>query len=181
MRIGWSVLLLAAALPVNGQEITFPASFDKLAEKAVETVDVTLDSSLLQMAGKFLSKEKTDEAKAKQLISGLKGIYVRSFTFDKEGEYSREDVESILSQLKSPSWSRIVGVRSKVKGENADIFLKREGDAVMGLFLIAAEPKQLTVVSISGPIKPEQLSELGGQFGVPEVEVEGAAKKQEPK
>ena len=42
-------------LPAWAQEIKFPASFEKLAVKAVETVDVKLDSSMLQAAGKFLS------------------------------------------------------------------------------------------------------------------------------
>ncbi len=166
------IVLLILALPVLGQEIKLPASLDRLAAKATETVDVCLDGSLLQLAGKFLSSEKGDEAKAKGLIQGLKGIYVKSFEFDKEGEYTPADVEAIRSQLRAPGWSRIVGVLSKRGGENAEIYVKPQGDRIGGLIILAAEPKELTVVSIVGTIDLDQLSELGGRFGIPKVEVE---------
>jgi len=39
--------------------------------------------------------------------------------------------------------------------------------------VIAAEPKELTVVSIIGSIKPEDLRDLGGNFGIPKMEIGG--------
>ena len=172
MRYGAVVLVLAAAPLLAGQEIKLPAGLDKLAEKAVETADVTLDSTLLQLAAKFLSSEKPDEAKVKTLIAGLKGIHVKSFEFDKPGEYSMADVESIRSQLKAPGWSRIVGVISKRGGENAEIYVKPDGNKIAGLVILAAEPTELTIVNIIGNIDLDQLSALGGQFGIPNVRVE---------
>ncbi len=153
------------ALP---QDIKFPVDFAKLAERATESVDVTLDASMLQLASGFLSKDDPDEAQVKKLVSKLKGVYVRSFEFDKEGQYSPSEVDAIRSQLKSPGWSRIVGVKSS-KGENSDIFLKKTSDTIMGLVVIAAEPKELTVVYIDGPIRPEELSQLGGHMGIPQI------------
>jgi hypothetical protein len=76
------------------------------------------------------------------------------------------DVEAIRSQLKAPGWSRIVGVKS-IKGETSEVYLKREGNQVAGLVVLSAEPKELTVVNIDGPIDPEQLSELSGHMGIP--------------
>ena len=174
-------LFLIALAPLVGQEIKFPPSLDKLAAKAVETVDVTLDSSMLKLAGKFLSSDEPDNAKVKKLIEGLKGIYVKSFEFDKEGEYSEADVEAIRSQLRAPGWSRIVGVRSKRQGENAEVFIKSEGSQIVGLTVVAAEPKELTLVNIVGPIDLDQLADLGGHFGVPKMEVERSPKpKKDP-
>ena len=46
-----------------------------------------------------------------------------------------------------------------------------EKGTVTGLAVIAAEPKELTFVYIDGLINPEQLAGLGGQFGIPKVEV----------
>ena len=163
--------LFLAAAALSGQDLKIPLNIDKLASKAGESVDVTLDSSMLQLAGKFLSDKKPEEAEARRLINGLKGIYVRSFQFAKPGEYAAADVEALRAQLKSPLWSRIVGVRSQREGENADIFLKTESSQITGLAIIAANPKELTIVSIVGSINPEDLSRLGGQFGIPRVEV----------
>lgn len=172
------LLLLFTIGPLAAQDVKLPASLDHLAAKAAEVVDVTLDGKMLEFAGKFLSSKDPDEAKAKGLLAGLKGIYVKSFEFEKEGEYSPADVEAIRSQLRAPAWSRIVGVVSKRGGENAEIFLKTgEGDHIGGLVILAAEPKELTVVSIVGQISLDDLSDLGGRFGVPELEVPHGAKK----
>jgi Domain of unknown function (DUF4252) len=163
------------------QDIKFPLNFEKLAERAKESVDVNLDASMLQLASGFLSKEDHDEAQVKKLVSKLKGVYVRSFEFDKEGQYSLTDVDALRAQLKGPEWSRIVYVRS-TKGENSDIFVKKVGDAIAGLVVIATEPRELTIVHIDGPINPEELSELGGHMGIPRLDgsiKSGSRKKEE--
>ncbi len=171
MKRVWLGLLVAGILcvPVRASDdIKLPVNLDKLAERASETVDVTLDESMLQLASKFLSKEDPDEVQVKKLVGKLKGVYVRSFEFEKEGQYSLADVESIRVQLKSPQWTRIVGVKS-VKGDNSEVYIHRNGDQIAGLVVIAAEPKELTIVHIDGQIDPEELSELGGHMGIPEI------------
>ena len=40
-----------------------------------------------------------------ELVAGLKGVYVKSYNFDKPNEYSAADVSPINAQLKSPSAS----------------------------------------------------------------------------
>jgi len=171
MKIAY--MAFVALLPVAAQEFKIPASLDKLADKATEVVDVTLDGSMLQLASRFLSEKDPDEARVKRLVAGLKGIYVKSFEFEKSGEYEESDVAALRSQLKGPGWSRIVGVRSKRNGDNADVFIGSDGGQVTGLVVIAAEPKELTVVSIIGSIKPEDLRDLGGNFGIPKMEIGG--------
>jgi uncharacterized protein DUF4252 len=143
---------------------------DKLAAKASDTADVTVDGALLKLAAKFLSGKDPDEAKIKKLVAGLKGIYVKTFEFENEGEYSDSDVAAVRNQLKSPEWSRIVGFRSKKDRETAEIYLRTGGDG--GLAIIAADPKELTVVNIVGKIDLDELSELGGNMGVPKIELE---------
>ena len=155
---------------------------EKLASKAAEVVDVTLDQSMLQLAARFMSDERSpDEAEARELIKQLKGVYVKSFEFDKEGEYSPADVEAIRTQLHTP-WSRIVDVRSKREGENAEVYLMNSGaeNKISGLAIIAAEPKELTVVNIVGPIDVDRLIELEGRLGVPRLDLErvGKSKKE---
>ena len=147
---------------------------DRLADKATQKVEVTLDGSLLKVASKFLSADDPDEARIKKLVAELKGIYVKTFQFEKEGEYSEADISSIRKQLDS-GWSRIVTVQSKKDGENAEIYLKT-GSADGGLAILCAGAKELTVVNIVGKIDLDELSELGGNMGVPKIEIE----KQKP-
>ncbi len=151
---------------------------DKLAAKASESVDVNLDGALLQTASKFLSGKTPGEAPVKDLIAGLKGIYVKSFEFENEGEYSHEDLTMIRNQIQGPQWARMVGVRSKKDKEEVDVYLHTLNGKVSGLVVLCAEPKELTVVNIVGSIDLEKLSALEGQFGIPEMELEKSTKKE---
>jgi hypothetical protein len=155
-------LWLAIAGILSAQKLEL--KLDALAARAADTVDVQLDANMLQFAGRFLSGEG-DQAKAKKMLSGLKGIYVRSFEFKNEKEYAVSDVEAIRAQLKAPAWTRIAGITSTKDGETTEIFMHKDG----GLAIIAAEPKELTVVNIVGPIDLDALSDLGGHFGVPKL------------
>jgi hypothetical protein len=162
-------IIAIAVTPVwAAEDFKLPANLEKLAERAKESVDVTLDQSMLQLASGFLSKNDPDEAQVKKMISKLKGIYVRSFEFDKEGQYSMSDVQEFRAQLKGPNWARIVGVRS-IKGENTEVYLLKNGDQIGGIVVLDAEPKELTIVHIDGSISPEELSQLGGHMGIPEL------------
>jgi hypothetical protein len=162
----WCLLLLAPAL-------AFPQalkldSLDKLSAQASNTVKVTLEGSLLRLAARFMSSDDPEEAQVKELVKGLKGIYVRSFEFSKPGQYSDSDVEAIRSQLRGSSWKPIVEVHSKNDGDNADVFVKEDGDHFAGVAIIAAEPKELTVVHIDGLIDLDGLAKLSGNFGIPD-------------
>ena len=139
---------------------------DSLANRASETVDVKFDEHLMQTLPKLFGKDDED---IKEILKGLKGIYVKSFEFEKAGEYSPADVESLMSQLRGGGWSKIVGVRSKKDGDNVDVYLMMQGDQIEGLAVISAEPKEFTVVNIVGPVNLEKLTKLEGQFGVPDL------------
>lgn len=162
-------LLMGGALasPAQTPPARFPFNLDQLAKDAEESVTVTLDRPLIELALKFLPKNDPETAKIRQAVQGLNGIYVRSFQFKNEGAYSPSLVDSMRKQLIGPGWSRIVEVRGK--GENVDVSLHQDGEKIMGLVIIAAEAKELTVVSINGDIKPEQLSELEGFAGIPHI------------
>jgi hypothetical protein len=143
-------IALVALAPLGAQELKLPASLERLAAKASEVVDVTMDANLLQLASRFLS--------------------------DKD----KDDAEPLRTQLHTPAWSRIVGVRSRKSGENSEVYLKTENGKIGGLAILVTEPKELTIVSIEGSIDPDQLSELGGHFGIPKVETDSQHKNGKP-
>jgi hypothetical protein len=167
-------LSVFAAAPAYAQD---PAKIemghlDRFADRADKVIDVTVNEQVLRLAASLLNpKRSPDEGKIKELILGLKGIFVKRFEFEKEGEYTMADVDSIRSQLNAPGWSRIANVRSKRQG-NYDVVIMSEGSVVKGLAVLAAEPKAFTVVNIVGPIDLAKLSELEGKFGIPHFGLE---------
>ncbi len=145
---------------------------DFLANRASETVDVKLDEHLMQTTAKLFPGKDPDDAEIKEALKGIKGIYVKSFTFEKEGEYSPAEVDSVMSQLRGTAWNKIVTVKSKKDGDNVEVYLNMIGDQITGLAVVSLEPKELTIVNIVGPIDLEKLTRLEGQFGVPDLGIE---------
>jgi len=177
-RVVFTLAALLLAGPAFSQEkgrLNLP-EFAALADKASETVAVNLDSRLLGMAARFLSSEDPEEAKAKQLVSSLTGIYVQHFSFESDYAYPKGDIDRVRKQLGGPGWSRIVEARSKKENTNVDVFILVDGDKAQGLAIIASEPREFTIVNIVGTIDLEQLHDLEGNFGVPELEIETGKK-----
>lgn len=147
-----------------------------LADKAAESVNVTLDQNLLGLGCRFLNAEEPDEAAAKKVCQSLTGIYVRKFTFDTDYAYPKADIDGIRRQLAAPGWSRIVEARSRKEQTDVDVYLLIDGGRARGLAVIASEPREFAVVNIVGSIDLEQLHDLEGKFGVPELQIESGKK-----
>lgn len=185
MLIALTLATLAAAAPaadpltLKGQ-LRLP-EFAALADKASESVNVTLDSQLLGMGCRFLNADDPEQADVKKLCNGLQGIYVRSYTFDENFAYPKADVDGVRRQLSGPGWSRIVEARSNKENTNVDVFVLIDGGKARGLGIIASEPREFTIVNIVGSIDLERLHDLEGKFGVPNLEIETGKKAPEKK
>jgi hypothetical protein len=60
----------------------------------------------------------------------------------------------------------MVHVRESKGGESTDVLMKMVNGEPHGIFVLDAEPKELTIVLILGPIRMDQLSELKGLSGL---------------
>ena len=148
-------------------------SLDRLAKLASETVNMDIDSSMLGLASGFI-KGQGNDAQIKQLLSELKGIYVRVFEFDKPQSYT-SDLDAVRKQLTTGAWARLISIREN-DGESVDIYSWRDGTASGGLAILVAEPDELVVVNIVGPMDLSKLGALQGSFGIPRLPRElGAA------
>lgn len=168
MRI-WGIAALSVCLAAGAAAQQLKLNLDALAAKASNKVDLSLSSQTLQFAAKFLGDDDPDEAKAKKLIAGIEGIYVRSYEFSKDNTWTPADLDGIRAQLKSPEWSRIVGVDSSEDGESAEVHVRYENKKITGVAIVAASPRELTVVNIVGPVDLDSLAQLSGHFGVPKL------------
>ena len=166
-----TVMLVPVVSAAQGPQLSLP-DFSQLAQKASETVDISLDSSLLGLAARFMNGENDDEKVVKELLTSLRAIYVRSFEFDTDGVYSREDLDQIRRQFSAPGWNRLVGVRSKREGTNVDVYMWMDGKDPGGIAILATEPRRLTVVNLVGRVDLEKLRRLEGEFGIPKLDLE---------
>jgi hypothetical protein len=171
----WTLVLTVLLVPVvsaaQSPRLVMP-NWDHLAKKATESVDLSLDMSLLSLAARFLDGNDAEEQSVKEFIGGLKGIYVRSFEFNVDRAYDDADIEPIRRQLTGAGWTRLVGVRSRRDNADVDVFLAVNGSRVEGLAVLSAGPRGLTLVNIVGAIDLERLRKLEGQLGIPKLGLE---------
>jgi hypothetical protein len=165
------LLILATAFVASAQDSRIQmTSLDHLAAKASETVDVSIDEKLIRIAAKVLSDKDEDERQVKALLLGLKGVYVKHFEFEADGQIGAADLESIRTQLRGPGWTRMVGVNSKKEG-NFEVYLLMNAEQIGGLAVLHTDVKELTVVNIVGPVDLEKLARLEGHLGIPDLEI----------
>ena len=143
-----------------------PGVEKELAQKASNVTEVTLGKNMLAFASKFMNGKDDDEAATRKLIDGLEGIYVRDYEFDKEGQYSMEDIDKLRKYFETSEWTPIVRERERKTGETTDVMVKLVNGETHGMFILSAEPKELTIVLILGPIRMEDLGKLKGIGGL---------------
>lgn len=164
-----ATLCAAASIAVASEpgRLELP-DFSALAKKASQSVVISLDPSLLRLAsGLFSADADPADASTKELISGLKGVYVRSFHFDDDDIYSQSDVDAVRARLSAPAWQPLVSTHDRKQHSDVDIYVRRVGSHTEGLAIIAQHPRELTIVNIVGSIDLAKLSQLQGQFGIP--------------
>jgi hypothetical protein len=171
--------LAIVASPAPAQQLQLP-DLAALSAGAVDVVDVSVDQALLGLAASFMSNG-TDDKEVKALISSLRGIYVKSFTYGKDGAYDPTVLDSVRRQLSGGQWSRLLAAKSAAEGTDTAVYLWRNGDKAGGLAVLSASPREVTLVNIVGTIDLEQLRSLQGKFGVPNLKMEDGQKAATPK
>ncbi len=77
-----------------------------------------------------------------------------------------DEVDKLRQAFATPEWSPMVHERESKSGESTDVMVKLVNGEPHGIFVLTAEPKELTIVLILGPIRMDQLSKLKGLSGL---------------
>ena len=168
-----ALLLLAAALPAFAQQTFDFTTLDKLGAKAKESTNITLEGDALKLAGNFLND---GNASLKPVVDNLKSVYVRSFEFGKDGQYTDADLEPLRAYIKTLQWNKIIDVREDK--ETSEIYIKPlPNNRIGGLAIINAESKEVNIIYITGDLSMNDLGKLGGNLGIPDMKFLNDAKK----
>jgi hypothetical protein len=150
-------LVASAAEPLG--QLNLP-SFTGLQSKASEVVDITLGTWPLALASKFMNADDPEDAEVKKVLSGIKSIAVRSYEFDSDFVYSKDDVDAVRKQLSAPGWTQLAQVRKRDKAQEVDVYIALTDDQAKGFAVIASEPRKFTILNIVGSIDLEQIAKL---------------------
>ncbi|HEV2668463.1 MAG TPA: DUF4252 domain-containing protein [Blastocatellia bacterium] len=135
---------------------------DRLAARATESVEITMNDVQTQFLRKLVSLGESDRSKLKGLLSKLKGVYVRGYEFARDGEYSDADIEEVRAQLRSPGWERIVEVRNQNNSD--EVYFMPRSDEISGFAAISTGPRKVCVINIVGPMDLDEMAILDREF-----------------
>jgi Domain of unknown function (DUF4252) len=176
MKTAW--ILFAAAIPaavipgLAQQGFDFK-SLDKLGANATESTNIHLEGDTLKLATSFLGGDEGP-------LKNLTGVYVRSFEFAKTGQYNEADLAPLRAYLKTLQWTKIVDV--KEADETSEIYLQPlPNNKLGGLAIVSAEPKEVSVVFISGVLNMSDVGKLSGNLGIPDIQLKNDGKKSDEK
>jgi hypothetical protein len=162
------LLCTVLALPVTSfaqaGRIELP-SFDQLEKSAVNSVNISLNLSLLKLVAQSMN-DPQDEA-VKSVLNGLEGIYVRSFEFASDHAYPQADLDRVRSQIERAGWSKLVSIHNNKQNEDVEIRVLNVGSRAEGLVVFVTAPREFTIVNLVGSVDLAKLSQLEGKFGVP--------------
>ena len=151
--------LALAALTQAAQLPASPSVENELSARASNVSEITLDKDKLKLASSFMNGH--GDAATSKLIEGLEGIYIRDYEFNKEGDYSANQVEQLRKYYETGGWTPVVRDQDRKTGELSEIMVKLVNDKPGGLFILDVEPKEISIVLILGPVGMEAMSKLG--------------------
>lgn len=117
--------------------------------------------------GEIAPERDEDGTEIRKILEGIDAVYIRSYQFDTDGAYSREDVESVRKQLRQEQWKPLVEVRTRDRGEDVDVFISIENDKPTGFAIVASEPREFTIVNVVGTIDPQHIGKLQAALHLP--------------
>jgi hypothetical protein len=171
------LLALAMALPVSvaAQSPHLKLDLGDLASKAKESVNINIDKNTVDWAMQGLKSKEGDTEKLRELMKDLDGITVQSLEFEKNEKAPTVEelmgaAHGVLQELDRPQWQSVINVTEKhaqrTNVVRMSLFKNADGK-IGGLALLAVEPGQITLVSVAGNVKLDQLGAIGKVIGHP--------------
>jgi hypothetical protein len=133
------------------------------------TIEVYLRKPMLDLLRRFFEDE---DPELYEIFGKLQLVRVQVFdvTHDLTDKFDMESAKTVKA-LDNGGWERIVRVNKE--GERVFVYLKPSDDYewIQGIVVIAMEDMEEAVfVNIVGDIHPDDISRLGGHFGIDELD-----------
>jgi hypothetical protein len=147
-------VLVFLALPVFAQAPRLELRhLDRLAERASESVEVTLGAPQLQFVRKLA---RLDQSEHRDRLAKFDRVQVRLFEFDQDGEFAAADVEAVRAQLRAPGWER----RTHGSDGDGEAFVMQSGGEIVGYAALYADARRLCVIHVTGRMNEEDVAEF---------------------
>ena len=126
---------------------------------------------MLQAAGGFIGGDAGAAP-----VSALNSITVENYRYREPAFYAPENWRELVRVYNAAGWKHLVD-QNAGPGQNAqpnkpltDLWLHFRGAEIDDVTVLLRGPKQMSVIEVSGVLKPLDLVHLSGHFGIPKVD-----------
>ncbi len=169
-----AALLIAAPFAALAQQPPgIHESLSNLASQPATHVSFTFDRSMLEFAGSFIDSGGTD---GKRAVAALTNITVDTYRYREPAFYTPEVMGSIIATYHAAGWKHLVDAHttpaSSAQPRNpvSDLWLHFQGGEIDDVTVLVRAPREMTLIQISGALRPLDLVHLSGHFGIPKVD-----------
>lgn len=165
-----ALFVLAGASSVRGQNDAITRFFDQYADDERFTV-VYIAPKLFHLAAKIETDDE-DWNNIREIVKDLGGLRVLAADSISDGVAM---YKSALSKVPANEYDELLTVRDK--DENVRIWIKDSGNVIEELLLLVGKPTEFVMLSFTGKIDLDKISELSKVLDVKGAEQLGRIKK----
>jgi hypothetical protein len=172
MRLVGGALVLAVAMGMSAgaeQPRGVAGMLQNLASEPSTHTSFTFDRDMLQAMGGALG----DDGKT---IAGLSAITFENYHYHQPAFYIPGNMHAIVAAYREAGWMHLVDQNASPRESASptkpltDLWLHFDGMNIDGVTVLVRGVKQMTVIEVSGILKPLDLVHLSGHFGIPKVD-----------
>lgn len=141
---------------------------DLASEHATHTA-FTLDRDMLQSVNSMLNGGSGPAGE-------LSSVTIENYRYREPAFYVPETMHALIGAYNAAGWKHLVDQHASPRDSATpvkpltDLWLHFNGTDIDGLTVLVRAPREMTVVEVSGELKPLDLLHLGGHFGIPKID-----------
>jgi hypothetical protein len=168
----------AAAQPVSPPPPTPPPvslthQLEALTDEPATHTGFNFDRSMMQVAQNLLQSNGMDAGRAAAAITG---VNVDTYHYQRPAFYDPEALNGLKHLYDSDGWKHLLeasgkgGNPSQPLGMITDLWLHFNGPNINAVTVLTRSSREMTVVQLTGSLRPLDLLHLSGHFGIPRVD-----------
>lgn len=167
MKLAAVLTLTLASAAFAQQPRGVHEALDNMASQPSTHTAFTLDRDMLDTAQGFI----TDHPAA------LNSITIENFKFRENAFYIPESMDTLVSAYRAAGWKHLVNQNGVSPREATapthaltDMWLHFRGAEIDDVSVLIRGPRNMSLIQVSGALRPLDLVHLSGHFGIPRVD-----------
>ena len=179
IRLAAALLFAASLASASAQPGPPPGvvthQLEALSDQPATHTGFTFDRSMMQVAQDLLQSNGMDAGHAAAAITG---ISFDTYHYPRPAFYEPEAMAALKHDYDASGWKHLVdahgnggpGEQAQPSGMITDLWLHFNGPNINAVTVLTRSSREMSVVQLTGSLRPLDLLHLSGHFGIPRVD-----------